>query len=69
MKLLEKESSVTISSAKGQLKIMGISPATVDAALDSDQVTANLPIIAPVGGTITTRNITLGSRLMLNILF
>ncbi|MBP7861270.1 efflux RND transporter periplasmic adaptor subunit [bacterium] len=62
VKLLEKESSVTISSAKGQLKIMGISPATVDAALDSDQVTANLPIIAPVGGTITTRNITLGEQ-------
>lgn len=61
-KLLEKELAVTINTAKGQLKIMGISSSTVDAALSSGQVTANLPILAPVGGTITTRNITLGER-------
>lgn len=61
-KLLEKELAVIINTAKGQLKIMGIAGATVEAALNSGQVTANLPIIAPVGGTITTRNITLGER-------
>lgn len=62
VKLLEKELSVTIASAKGQLKIMGIAENTVDRALKSGQVTADLPILAPVSGTITTRNITLGER-------
>lgn len=62
VKLLEKELSVTVASAKGQLKIMGIAESTVDKSLSSGQVTADLPILAPVGGTITTRNITLGER-------
>ncbi|MDX2107743.1 MAG: efflux RND transporter periplasmic adaptor subunit [Candidatus Melainabacteria bacterium] len=62
VKLLEKELNVTVASAKGQLKIMGIAESTVDKALSTGQVTANLPILAPVGGTITTRNITLGER-------
>jgi len=62
VKLLQNELNVTVASAKGQLKIMGIAGATVDKALGSGQVTADLPIVAPVGGTITTRNITLGER-------
>ncbi len=60
--LVEKQRAVIIDSAKGQLKIMGISEATVDEAIKSGKVTANLPIVAPVTGCISVRSISLGER-------
>lgn len=62
VKLLQRQLEVTTDTAKGQLKIMGISEATVDMAITSGRVTADLPITAPVAGCITTRSITLGER-------
>lgn len=62
VKLLEKQLDVTTANAKGQLKIMGMSGTAVDTAVKTGMVTADLPMIAPVGGVITLRNITLGQR-------
>lgn len=62
VKLLEKQRGVIIESAKGQLKIMGIAESTVDASIETGEVTANLPIVAPVSGCISVRAISLGER-------
>jgi cobalt-zinc-cadmium efflux system membrane fusion protein len=62
VKLLEKQLAVTTANAKGQLLIMGMTGTAVDTAIKTGMVTADLPVIAPVGGVITLRNITLGQR-------
>lgn len=62
VKLAQKQLEVVTNTAKGQLKIMGISEATVDQAIKSGKVTADLPIVAPVNGCIISRSITLGER-------
>ncbi|MBY0357908.1 MAG: efflux RND transporter periplasmic adaptor subunit [Candidatus Obscuribacterales bacterium] len=62
VKLLQKQRDVLTDTAKGQLRIMGLPEITVDQALKSGAVTADLPIIAPVNGCIVTRSITLGER-------
>lgn len=58
--LVEKQKEVIVHSAKGQLKIMGISEGTVDDSIKSGKVTANLPIVAPVSGIVSERSISLG---------
>lgn len=60
--LLEKERSVNLTTAKGQLKIMGLDEASVDRAVATGKVTAFLPIVAPVSGFITYRAVTAGER-------
>lgn len=60
--LLEKQLTVTIDTAKGQLKIMGISESAVENALRTGKVTADLSIKAPVSGCVIKREITLGER-------
>ena len=60
--LLEKQRSINIQTAKVQLNVMGISAQAVDEALRTGQVTADLPIIAPVNGVVVKRDITSGER-------
>lgn len=60
--ILEKQFKVNVETVKGQLKIMGIPGVSVDNALKTGVVTANLPIQAPVAGWVVKRDITLGER-------
>lgn len=60
--LLQSQLKMTIDSAEDQLEIMGISKAEIDESLNSNHVTADLPIVAPVNGAVTQRDITLGER-------
>ncbi len=60
--LLQNQLKMTIESAEDQLEIMGIGKAEVDRSLQSNHVTADLPIVAPVSGVVTQRDITLGER-------
>lgn len=60
--LLQSQLKMTIDSAEDQLEIMGISKAEVGESLRSNHVTADLPIVAPVNGAVTQRDITLGER-------
>lgn len=61
--LLEKQRSVIIETAKGQLSIMGIDEAAVNEALRTGKVTSDLAIKAPVGGCVIKRDISLGERI------
>lgn len=60
--LLKRQFNVNIETVKGQLKIMGIPGISVDEALRTGVVSANLPIKAPVAGWVVKRDITLGER-------
>lgn len=60
--LLQNQLKMTIESAEDQLEIMGISKAEVTKSLDTNHVTADLPIVSPVHGVVTQRDITLGER-------
>lgn len=60
--LLQNQLKMTIESATDQLEIMGIGKAEIDQALRTNHVTADLPIVAPVAGAVTQRDITLGER-------
>ena len=60
--LLSKQLAMTIATAKGQLKIMGINEDAVDDALDDSRVNLDLNLKAPVSGCIITRDVTLGER-------
>lgn len=60
--ILNKQFDVNVETVKGQLKIMGIPGQSVDNALKTGIVTANLPIQAPVAGWVVKRDITLGER-------
>lgn len=62
VRLLQKQRDVLTNTAKGQLRIMGLPEIAVDQAISGGTVTADLPIIAPVSGSIVTRSITLGER-------
>lgn len=60
--LLQNQLKMTIDSAVDQLEIMGISKGEIEESLKSNRVTADLPIVAPVNGAVTQRDITLGER-------
>lgn len=62
LKILNKQLAATLSNMKGQLKIMGITSGAVDKALSGGGVTADLPIVAPVSGVVTMREVSLGER-------
>lgn len=60
--LLQSQLKMTIDSAEDQLEIMGIGRAEIDNSLKTNHVTADLPIVSPVSGAVTQRDITLGER-------
>ena len=60
--LLQSQLKMTIESAEDQLEIMGIGKPEIEKSLQTNHVTADLPIVAPVSGAITQRDITLGER-------
>jgi cobalt-zinc-cadmium efflux system membrane fusion protein len=60
--LVANQLKVSTRTSKGQLKIMGISNAQVEQSLKTGKVTADLDIIAPVSGYVTTRSVTQGER-------
>lgn len=60
--LLKKQLNAQIQNVKGQLKIMGISSTAADRALAGREVTADLPIVSPVTGVVTFRDMTLGEK-------
>ncbi|MCC7528957.1 MAG: efflux RND transporter periplasmic adaptor subunit [Candidatus Melainabacteria bacterium] len=60
--LLQNQLKMTIESAEDQLEIMGIGKPEVDKSLKSNHVTADLPIVSPVEGAVTQRDMTLGER-------
>jgi multidrug efflux pump subunit AcrA (membrane-fusion protein) len=60
--LLRRQLEAQIKNIKGQLKIMGVSGAVADKAVAGATVTADLPILSPVSGVVTFRDMTLGER-------
>jgi cobalt-zinc-cadmium efflux system membrane fusion protein len=60
--LLNREMGVTTDNYREQLMVMGLPSYTIDSAIKTGQVKASLPILAPVSGTVTARDITLGER-------
>lgn len=62
IQLLRKQLQATTVNMKAQLKIMGISSSAVDRALAGGGVTADLPIMSPVNGVVTLRDVSIGQR-------
>ncbi len=60
--LLQNQLKMTVESAEDQLEIMGIGKPEIEKSLKTNHVTADLPIVAPVSGAVTQRDITLGER-------
>ncbi len=60
--LLQNQLKMTTESAEDQLEIMGIGKAEIENSMKTNHVTADLPIVAPVSGAVTQRDITLGER-------
>lgn len=60
--LLQNQLKMTIESGIDQLAIMGISKEEVERSLKTNEVTADLPIVSPVHGAVTQRDMTLGER-------
>lgn len=61
--LLQQQLALTIGAVKSQLKVMGLSGAGVNQALATGRVTSEIPIVSPVSGTVTFRDISLGENL------
>jgi cobalt-zinc-cadmium efflux system membrane fusion protein len=61
--LLQRQLALTISAVKSQLKVIGLSGATVERDLTNWQVSSTLPIISPVSGIVTFRDVTPGETL------
>lgn len=60
--LSQSQLKMTIESGIDQLAIMGIGKQEVERSLKSNEVTADLPIVSPVAGAVTQRDMTLGER-------
>lgn len=61
--LLERQMSLTTAAIKKQLQAMGLPIETINNTLGNWNVTAEIPILSPVTGTITYRDITQGETL------
>lgn len=59
--LLQRQLGVTTSAVKSQLRAMGLPGPSIDRAIANWGVTAQIPIVSPVSGFITFRDITLGA--------
>lgn len=60
--LSQNQLKMTLESGIDQLAIMGISRPEVEKSLKTNEVTADLPIVSPVAGAVTQRDMTLGER-------
>lgn len=61
--LREQQLNVKLKAGRGQLMIMGLSDTAISEAFKAGVVNTELPIRAPVSGTITNRTVTLGQHL------
>jgi multidrug efflux pump subunit AcrA (membrane-fusion protein) len=61
--LIGKQLSLSVETAKGQLRIQGLPSGAVDRALSGAGVSPDITINAPVSGIVTFRDLTLGERI------
>lgn len=61
--LKQRQLSLTISAVKSQLRVMGLSDASVNQALANNRVVSEIPITAPVSGKVTFRDVSLGETI------
>lgn len=58
--LLQRQLALTAAAVKSQLRAMGLPAASVDKAIANFRVTSQIPIVSPVSGYLTFRDITPG---------
>lgn len=61
--LLQRQLGVTTTAVRSQLRAMGLPASTVDSAIANWGVTAQIPIVSPVSGFVTFRDMTLGETI------
>ena len=62
VQLLQKQLSLTVGAIRSQLVAMGMSPAIINRAMATNSISSKIPIVSPVSGTITFRDITPGEN-------
>lgn len=63
VQLLERQYSTTTQSVKSQLRVMGLPETSINEAIASNKVISEVPIISPVSGVVTFRDVTQGETL------
>jgi cobalt-zinc-cadmium efflux system membrane fusion protein len=58
--------SLLNSAAKSQLRVMGLSDATIQRALSSGTIPSTFAIVSPIDGVVTDHDVTLGETVNLN---
>lgn len=61
--LFEKQFSTTTQSVKSQLMVMGLPNSSIEQSLASNKVVSEIPIVSPVSGIVTFRDVTQGETL------
>lgn len=61
--LREEQLRIRIANGRGQLRIMGMEDSAISKALETGSVSADLAIVSPVSGTVTTRAVTPGEQI------
>jgi membrane fusion protein, heavy metal efflux system len=60
---LQRQFALTTDAVRKQLGVMGLSSAAFNQAISKNQVVAEIPLVSPVSGVVTFRDITAGETL------